>query len=341
MIDNCFIKQIQERHGSQVDLDLGMKAHGIPAEEADNILDAFAEFVFRCTAPDTEKAEREQILTSITSVPDPQPGHTGCEDCDCNGYDECDKCSPPPAPIAPALKEKYNPPVSEKKPAAKRSGDRMGGRILICPYCQKEVNSHGSHVHMKAHGPEIYAEWLKDPDRLGHGVGAKPAPKRGGSQGHNPNKYGIPRELWRTDKKQYDRLTSLCKSHGLTYEQALVWKKLPSRTKGDGKQGKKKDTVKQSAQAIASSNEVKEPAPAVVETTPWPGQAKLRELTKAANGTLKVGQRVKHNGSKASPHYGQMGEITAINKEELHVTFPGGSTRLPSYLVLAMPEVKA
>jgi len=183
MIDNCFIKQIQERHGSQVDLDLGMKAHGIPAEEADNILDAFAEFVFRCTAPDTEKAEREQILTSITSVPDPQPGHTGCEDCDCNGYDECDKCSPPPAPIAPALKEKYNPPVSEKKPAAKRSGDRMGGRILICPYCQKEVNSHGSHVHMKAHGPEIYAEWLKDPDRLGHGVGAKPAPKRGGLTG--------------------------------------------------------------------------------------------------------------------------------------------------------------
>jgi hypothetical protein len=123
----------------------------------------------------------------------------------------------------------------------------------------------------------------------------------------------------------------------LTYEQALVWKKLPSRTKGDGKQGKKKDTVKQSAQVIAPSNEVKEP-PAIVETTPWPGQAKLRELTKAQNGTLHVGQRVKHNGSKASPYFGQVGEIAAVNKEELHVTFPGGSTRLPAYLVLAMPE---
>jgi hypothetical protein len=33
-----------------------------------------------------------------------------------------------------------------------------------------------------------------------------------------------------------------------------------------------------------------------------------------------------------------VGEIAAVNKEELHVTFPGGSTRLPAYLVLAMPE---
>ena len=288
MIDNCFIKEIQERHGSQVDLDLSMKAHGIPAEEADSVLDAFAEFVFRCTAPDTEKVEREGVLKAIAATPDPQPGHTGCEDCDHDLRDvaECERCSPPPAPIAPALKEKYNPPE----------------------------------------------------------------PKHGGSQGHKGNKYGIPIEVYRTDKRKYNRLWSLCKTHGLMYEQALTWKKLPSRTKGDGKQGKKKerlplhlknqqpDTVKPSAQAIAPSNEVKEPAPAIVETTTWPGQAKLRELTKAQNGTLHVGQRVKHNGSKASPYFGQVGEITAINKEMLHVTFPSGSTRLPAYLVLAMPE---
>jgi len=64
----------------------------------------------------------------------------------------------------------------------------------------------------------------------------------------------------------------------------------------------------------------------------------LQDEHDVTNGTLKVGQRVKHNGSIASPYFGQVGEITAINKEMLHVTFPSGSTRLPAYLVLAMPE---
>jgi len=58
-------------------------------------------------------------------IPDPLPGQTGCEGCELAesgsiNLDDCDKCSPPPAPIAKKLKEKFNPTASEKKPPAKK-----------------------------------------------------------------------------------------------------------------------------------------------------------------------------------------------------------------------------
>lgn len=142
----------------------------------------------------------------------------------------------------------------------------------------------------------------------------EPPSKKPDGRKHNGkgNKYGIPPELYKQDKQKYSRIWSRCKKHGLTYEQALELEK-------DIRPGKPH-------------------ANAVKERTPWPAQAKIREATKAQNGTLQIGQKVKHNGSKGSPHYGQVGVIKAINRDELHVHFPTGEARLPSYLVLAMPE---
>lgn len=347
MINNCRIKEIQIRHGAMVDLNLAYQAENMSLKDADAVLDAFEEFKFRITAPDTESPAAQK-----KPVPDPiDDAGTGCAECNPDQFHGgCETCSPPPAPIAVVLKEKFNPPE-------------------------------------------------------------QPAKQHGGSQGHKGNKYGIPPSLFKTDKHEYQRLWALCKAHGLTYEQALTWKRLPSRTKGD-----QSNKVKPSAQAIAPSNDVKEPAaeskvkskkqsghpmkcpycekeinshgahvhmkshgpekyaewlkdpdrlgtgvhrittphlpfhqkhdePAVTEPhkndpNHSSGQQAIRDLTKAQNGTLQIGRRVKHNGSKASPHYGQIGEIVGINKEELHVKFPTGDARLPSYLVLAMPEAK-
>jgi hypothetical protein len=177
-------------------------------------------------------------------------------------------------------------------------------------------------------------------------VKGKPGPTPGSGKG---NSFGIPVLLYTTDKKQYQRLWARCKTHGITYEEAL---KMEEGTKKPrGKQGNPKvkrqghlplhlknpqpDTSKPLSEAIPQSNDVKEPPK---ETVPWPGQKKLRELTKAKNGTIAIGARVKHNGSTGSPHYGQVGEVIGITDKDLHVKFPTGSTRLPSYLVLVMPE---
>jgi len=67
------------------------------------------------------------------------------------------------------------------------------------------------------------------------------------------NKYGIPASLFSEDKRKYQRLDARCRTHGVTYEQALEMEKMirPGKVHAD--------TVKQSAQAIASSNDVKEP----------------------------------------------------------------------------------
>lgn len=178
-----------------------------------------------------------------------------------------------PAPIVKPSAQAIAPSNDVKEPAAesKVKSKKQSGHPMKCPYCEKEINSHGAHVHMKSHGPEKYAEWVKDPDRLGTGV------------------------------------------HRITTPH------LPFHQKHD------------------------EPAvtePHKNDPNHSSGQQAIRDLTKAQNGTLQIGRRVKHNGSKALPHYGQIGEIVGINKEELHVKFPTGDARLPSYLVLAMPEAK-
>jgi hypothetical protein len=104
---------------------------------------------------------------------------------------------------------------------------------------------------------------------------AMPAEKKKG------NKYGIPREIYSTDKKKYQRLWSRCRDLGITYEEAL---KLEGKTTHGPKRLKKSAAKKQRekpknvekiqpdtppcneskplAQAIPSSNEATEAPPA-------------------------------------------------------------------------------
>ncbi|MCK9579326.1 MAG: hypothetical protein M0Q92_02605 [Methanoregula sp.] len=63
------------------------------------------------------------------------------------------------------------------------------------------------------------------------------------------NKFGIPTELAKTDKKLFDRLWQRCKSHGITYEEAVKLK--PTKR---GRKPKAPNASKLT-QAIDSSNE--------------------------------------------------------------------------------------
>jgi hypothetical protein len=95
------------------------------------------------------------------------------------------------------------------------------------------------------------------PERRHRPTGRKPGPRPGTGKG---NPYGIPTSLYTTDKKKYQRLWSRCKAKGIKYEEALA---MDGKTKLVGRHAKKAKAealiIKESAQSIASSNDVKEP----------------------------------------------------------------------------------
>jgi hypothetical protein len=209
---------------------------------------------------------------------------TGCEGCQNTEFDAhtCEECSPPPAPIAPVLKRKYNKSASEKR--------------------------------------------TKPVEAPSAGVG----------------KYGIPKKLFGTDKALYQRLWNRCKKLGIKYEAALAME-----AKMRKRPGKKPDTPKPSAKAIAPSNDVKEsPAQERCKDGTLPALA-VKEKIKAATATiaaskLRHGQKVKHNGPHSSPFYGKTGEIMDIAADgKIRVQFGESSTWLQPYIVMAIPGAGA
>jgi hypothetical protein len=76
------------------------------------------------------------------------------------------------------LCKKYHKPYPEALALSLTTGEvkkrgkrgKRTGRVIPCPYCQKEYISYGMHMHVKGAHPEKYDEFMKDPDRLHHGI---------------------------------------------------------------------------------------------------------------------------------------------------------------------------
>ena len=265
MINNGIIKEIQERHGRMVDLDLSIKASNMTSKEADDVLDAFAEFTFRVTAPDTP-----------TSVPDLTK----------KIQRDFEKALEIPEGIIP-------------------TDD--------CPHFEPKTSPDMRHLQ---------------PSRNG----GNPAHKDGGNKKEG-NRFGIPHGLHSNDKKKYDRLWHYCNKHNITYEEALERQKNKEIKKKTGR--KPLSTSKKPADIPETPPAPADDIPAAPEeTVPYPGEKKLRQISEPVNTGLTVGDYVKHNGSKGSPHYGQVGQVLGINKELLRIKFPTGEARIPQYLVL-------
>jgi hypothetical protein len=58
--------------------------------------------------------------------------------------------------------------TGEVKKRGKRG--KKNGREIPCPYCQKNYNSSGMHMHVKGAHPGKYDEFMKTPDRLHHSI---------------------------------------------------------------------------------------------------------------------------------------------------------------------------
>ena len=246
-----------------------------------------AMFVHRPPVPDPEPAD---VVADSSSVPDPVPGHTGCEGCDHDLRDvaECERCSPPPTPEP-----------------------KMGKR-----------------------GPQ------------------------------KANKYGIPPELMHTDKKKYQRLWWRCKNKGITYEEALKQDREPKPRDAPAKKMGRQPLATTPAKVVEKSSEplfdeviqktanpphepiVRGCEPARCKDGSLPASAahgKIRELVAVKNGELRAGQRIKHNGPKASPFFGKEGKIVKVspNSGEVFVDFGASSTWLAPHIVMVVPEVPA
>lgn len=106
----------------------------------------------------------------------------------------------------------------------------------------------------------------------------EPVKKKRGSKG---NKYGIPSELRKTDKKRYDVLWQRCKLHGITYEEAL---------KRDGMKGGRtttKTSIKSTNLVVAPTEEIKK--------EPVPKPAKTVVKRSSAEKTVEKSPAVVHN----------------------------------------------
>jgi hypothetical protein len=192
-------------------------------------------------------------------------------------------------------------------------------------------------------------------------VKGKPGPAPGSGKG---NSFGIPALLYTTDKKQYQRLWLRCKSHGIKYEEALA---MEGKTKLVGRHAKKMGrqplattpakVVEKSSEPLfdeviqKTANPPHEPIirgcePARCKDGSLPASAahgKIRELVAVKNGELRAGQRIKHNGPKASPFFGKEGKIVKVspNSGEVFVDFGASSTWLAPHIVMVVPEVPA
>lgn len=158
------------------------------------------------------------------------------------------------------------------------------------------------------------------------------------------NQYGIPKSIYKTDKKLYQRLWARCKAKGIKYSEALNLERKPlAQTPPENTAVKKprKAPVKKprlpfhqttaggSASSDTNSQTITAGAPAASSTL-----QKLNNTIIKQNGTLKAGQRVRHNGSKVSPHFGKEGEILNVEENgQVFVKFGETSTWLSPHLV--------
>lgn len=113
-------------------------------------------------------------------------------------------------------------PVQHNTPPAKQTGKKHGGRLIACPYCSQEIDSHGMHMHVSNKHPEKFEEWKTDPDRLGHGVGKKASkPKAKPARvGSNADKWHIPFST-KTQPAEYRKARAMCLFYNLPYPEAL------------------------------------------------------------------------------------------------------------------------
>lgn len=159
------------------------------------------------------------------------------------------------------------------------------------------------------------------------------------------NQYGIPKSIYKTDKKLYQRLWARCKAKGIKYAEAMELERKPlAQTPPENtavKKQRKAPVTKPRLpfhQSQTGGTAGSGPNSQVITSgTPASAYPQGYQSNTPSHGLqLKAGDKVRHNGSKVSPHFGKEGEILKVNDDgSVFVKFGESSTwLLPNYLVV-------
>jgi hypothetical protein len=204
-----------------------------------------------------------------------------------------------------------------KQPAAEPvKSKKTSGHTVTCPYCEHSCNSHAMHLHVRNKHREKYEEYLdRKKDKI-------PAPSSVRASDDVPDiKTPSPREMM---KKPFPSpsetgAAALPSEKPLT---AVVPDEDPLDIHIEGVEGLDDDTLDTPApdeEPPVQDDPEEQPSPADepetgdIPPSPAPEQP----------GGLRRGQKVKHDGSKSDPHYGEIGTVERVpqNLQECLVRF--------------------
>lgn len=179
---------------------------------------------------------------------------------------------------------KGEPAVTKPAKSAKSTG-----RILKCPYCEHECRSQGLHKHVKYHHPEEYDKTTVIAYIAGKNIIA-PLKRIAGPGDED----FIPHED-------------------------------PLDIHIEGVEGLEDnpDNLDQEVPDISPTQEAPEEQPSPAEQPAAGDESIAPEQTPEQLGGIRRGQKVKHNGSKSDPHYGETGTVERVpqNLQECLVRF--------------------
>lgn len=325
MIKNYEEKRRLSIHGDTADIFLGIGAESIPTKDAHAVCEQFDQFLGRINKGSEIKRHCSQgPATNFSKGPwSPEEKHA---------------ILTVPEDEAWANYQKHFPTSSRTKHAVRR----MRTHLLDKSFVVKSPEP--SCIEIK----EIKGSTLT--------IVAPPSPKKEAKpmveKTAKVNQYGIPSSLATTDKKTYQRLWYRCKSQGIKYEEALAQEGVMKRGKRPAKSADpqpapekkpRKASVKkerlpfhQTQTGGAASSGAN--SPVITSGTPASAYPQgYQSNSPSLHGLqLKAGDKVRHNGSKASPHFGKEGEILKVADDGIAFVKFGDATTWLSPIYLAV-----
>ena len=337
MIKNYEEKRRLSIHGDTADIFLGISAEAIPTVDARAVSEQFDQFLGRINGSQIKRPPSPGTVTNFSKGP--------------WSPEEKAAIMTVPEDEAWANYQKHFPKSSRTKHTVRRMRTYLlekGATQSPVPSCIEIKGIKGSTLTTvgTSTGPIVD----RPNTQIITLIKAPPSKKKEAKpvvEKRRTNKYGIPSSLATTDKKTYQRLWYRCKVQGIMYEEALAQEgtmkrgKRPATSPAAPEKKPRKAPIKKErlpfhqtqAGGSSSSNEQ-------VITSGTPATASPLPTVYQSSGPvhqglqLKAGDRVRHNGSKASPHYGKEGQILKVDENGVaFVKFGEVSTWLsPNYL---------
>ena len=154
------------------------------------------------------------------------------------------------------------------------------------------------------------------------------APKKNKKEPHNKHGHLQLPCRFSDDRKKYQAAWSLCRRFNFVpYPEALKLQEAKKAEQDTNPKKLVKPPVKRNSDAVRAAT------PAAVI------HKKINDVVIKQNGPIRAGQFVKHNGTKSSPFFGQVGEVLKVADDgKLFVKFGSSTLWTAPHIVMVMSE---